>query len=157
MLYIPFEEVTLNLFHDLVSRGYKDFVLQKFEWPSVTFGKGFLLSAYETKELTHAHAFELDVKEGKSLHIPDDFEKIEKLLEVNSGYRIFLNKIKNLDWKKRMLKHYNLNIVNYLRYHTKFKRTDKIDILFTLEYGRIQAIIESNGTRKEVNAFDLIK
>ncbi|MCA5006107.1 hypothetical protein [Sphingobacterium bovistauri] len=157
MLYIPFEQVTIDLFHDLVSRGYKDFVLQKFEWPSVTFGKGFLLSAYENKELAHVHASELDVKEGKALHLPDDFEKIQKLLEVDSGYRIFLNKIKNIDWEKRMLKHYNLNIVNYLRSNTKFKRTDKIDILFTLEYGRVKAIIESNGTRKEVNAFDLIK
>lgn len=157
MLYIPFEQVTVNLFHDLVSRGYKDFVLQKFDWPSVSFGNGFLLSAYETKELAHAHAFELGVKEGKALHLPDDFEKIEKLLEVDSGYRIFLNKIKNIDWEKRMLKHYNLNIVNYLRSNTKFKKTDKIDILFTLEYGRVKAIIECNGTRKEVNAFDLIK
>lgn len=157
MQYIPFEQITEKLYHDLVTRGYKDFVLQKFEWPSVTFGKGFLLSAYESLELAKEHAIELDIREGKSLHLPDDFEKIEKLLKVNSGYRIFLNKIKDSDWEKRMLKHYTVNIVNYLRFNTRFKRTDPVDILFTLEYGRVKAIIESAGVRKEVNAFDLIK
>lgn len=157
MLYIPFEQITLKLYQDLFARGYNDFVLQKFEWPGVNHGKGFLLSAYENKDHALVHALKLDIKEGKVLHILDDFEKIEKLLKVNSGYRIFLNKIKNIDWEKRMLKHYNLNIINYLRSNTKFKRTDKIDILFTLEYGRVKAVIESNGTRKEVNAYDLIK
>jgi len=157
MLYIPFEQLTSNLFHDLIARGYKDFVLQKFEWPSVKNGKGFLLSAYENKENADEHAFELDIKEGKALHIPQDFEKIEKLLEVNSGYRIFLNKIRDADWEKRMLKYYRVNIVNYLRFNTQFKRKDPVDILFTLEHGRVKAVIDSVGIRKEVNAFELIK
>lgn len=68
MHYIPFEQITEKLYHDLVARGYKDFVLQKFEWPSVTFGKGFLLSAYESLELAKENAIELDITEGKSLH-----------------------------------------------------------------------------------------
>lgn len=157
MPYIPFEQITLKFYQDIFARGYSDFVLQKFEWPGVNQGKGFLISAYENKNHALVHALELNEKEGKALHIPDDFEKIEKLLKANSGYRIFLNKIKNLDWEKRMLKHYNSKIVNYLRCNTRFKRTDKIDILFTLEYGRIKAIIESAGVRKKVNAYDLIK
>lgn len=157
MLYIPFEQVTLNLFHDMVSRGYKDFVLQKFEWPGVVQGKGFLLSAYENKEQANEHVVELDIKEGKALHIPEDIENIEKLLEVNSGYRIFLNKLRDQDWEKRMLKYYKVNIVNYLRFNTRFKRKDPVDILFTLEFGRVKAVIESAGIRKEVKAFDLIK
>lgn len=157
MLYIPFEQISLKFYHDLVSRGYRDFVLQKFEWPSVNNGKGFLLSAYENKDHADEHAFELDIKEGKALHIPQDFEKIEKLLEVNSGYRIFLNKIRDSDWEKRMLKYYKVNIVNYLRFNTQFKRKDPVDILFTLEYGRVKAVIESAGIRKEVKAYDLIK
>ncbi|NGM72846.1 hypothetical protein [Sphingobacterium sp. SGL-16] len=157
MLYVPFEQLTHKLFNDLITRGYKDYVLQKFDWPGVNHGKGFLLSAYENKERANQHAVELDVKEGKALHLPEDFEKIEKLLEVNSGYRIFLNKIRDLDWEKRMLKYYKVNIVNYLRFNTRFKRKDPVDILFTLEHGRVKAVIESAGLRKEVKAYDLIK
>jgi len=156
-MYIPFEQVTIKLFQDLVKRGYKDFVLQRFEWPSVVHRKGFLLSAYADKQSAAEHAFELDAKEGKALHLPDDIENIEKLLEVNSGYRIFLNKIKYQDWEKRMLKFYKNNIVNYLRFNTRFKRKDPVEILFTLEHGRVKAVIESAGLRKEVKAYDLIK
>ena len=157
MLYIPFEQVTLNLYHDLINRGYKIFVIQKFNWPSILPGKGYLLSAYGNLELAEEHVAELEYKEGKLLQLPEDFEKIELLLEVNSGYRIFLNKIKDADWKKRMLKYYKVNIVNYLRFNTSFKRSDPIEIFFTLNYGRVKAVIESNGTKKEVNAFELIK
>ena len=141
----------------MVSRGYKDFVLQKFEWPGVVQGKGYLLSAYENKELAKDHASVLNLKEGKALNIPNDLENIEKLLEVNSGYRIFLNKIKDSDWEKRMLKYYKVNIISYLHSKTRFKVKDHIDILFTIEFGRVKAVIESTGIRKEVKAFDIIK
>lgn len=157
MMYIPFEQVTIKLFNELIERGYKDFVLQKFEWPSVISGRGFLLSAYENKEAAILHGNQLELKEGKALHLPNDIDKIEKLLEVNSGYRIFLNKIRDQDWEKRMLKFYKNNIVNYLRFNTRFKSKDPVDILFTLENGRVIAIIESAGLRKEVKAYDLIK
>lgn len=157
MLYIPFEQLTSILFHDLVTRGYNGYVLQKFEWPGVNQGKGFLLSAYADKEQATNHATALGVKEGKALIVPEDLEKIDQLLEESSGYKIFLNKIKDLDWEKRMLKYYKVNIVNYLRFNTLFKRKDPVDILFTLEYGRVKAVIESAEIRKEIKAFDLIK
>jgi len=157
MLYLPFKQLTSKSFHDLIERGYKDFVLQKLEWPGINQGKGFLLSAYESREFAKVHASELTIKEGKALHIPEDFKSIENLLEVNSGYRIFLNKISDLDWEKRMLKYYKVNIVNFLRFNTRFKRKDPVDILFTLEHGRVKAVIESAELRKEVKAYDLIK
>jgi hypothetical protein len=36
----------------------------------------------------------LGAKEGRALHLPQDADKIESLLETGSGYRIFLNRIK---------------------------------------------------------------
>lgn len=156
-MYIPFEQVTIKLFHDLVERGYKHYVLQRFDWPGVAKGKGFMLSPYGDEQSTQVHAHELTDKEGKALHLPDDAAKIADLLRTNSGYRIFINKFSDDNWNTRMLKHYQPNIIHYLRAHTRFKYTDPIDIFFTLESGRVWATISSGDTHKKVPAIDLIR
>ncbi|WP_164112022.1 MULTISPECIES: hypothetical protein [Sphingobacterium] len=156
-MYIPFEQVTVKLFHELVARGYKHYVLQRFSWPSVAKGTGFLLSAYENLEDADRHAAQLDAKEGKALHLPDGAVKIADLLEVNSGYRLFLNKFKDENWNTRMLKWYEKNIINYLRIKTRFRSKDPIDILFTLESGRVWATISSGDKKLKVPAIDLIQ
>ncbi|MGJ1225409.1 hypothetical protein ACR78H_07720 [Sphingobacterium siyangense] len=46
----------------------------------------------------------LGATEGRALQLPQDAHKIESLLETGSGYRIFLNRIKDENWDKRMLK-----------------------------------------------------
>lgn len=155
-MYIPFEQVTVALYGELQERGYTIFVLQRFVWPSVGQGKGFMLSAYADRGEAEAHAAALDPKEGKLLTAADDDDKIQALLQVNSGYRLFLNKLKDTDWNKRMLKWYQSNIVQYLRSKTRFKRTDPIDILFTIEDGRVWATISSGDSSKKVAAIDLI-
>lgn len=156
-MYIPFVQITISLFEELIEKGYKYFVLQRFEWVAVEHSKGFLLSAYANPEEAQTHSNELDAKEGKLLQMPHDYEKIIKLLEVNSGYRIFLDRFKDADWEKRMLRLFKNNIVNYLRFNTRFKRKDPVEILFTLEHGRVLAIIESGGISKKVNAYEIIK
>ncbi|WP_149912729.1 hypothetical protein [Sphingobacterium cavernae] len=156
-MYIPFVQITISLFEELIERGYKYFILQRFEWVAVEHGKGFHLSAYSDQEEANTHAYELDAKEGKLLQMPQDYEKIIILLEVNSGYRIFLDRFKDADWEKRMLRLFKNNIVNYLRFNTRLKRKDPVEILFTLEYGRVWAIIESGGVRKKVKAYEIIK
>ncbi|WET68826.1 hypothetical protein [Sphingobacterium sp.] len=105
MLYNPFEQVTKNSFRELVESGYADFVLQRFEWPDVKEKTGFLLTPYD-KEGADQHAHQLGAKEGRALQLPQDADKIESLLETGSGYRIFLNRIKEENWDKRMLKLY---------------------------------------------------
>lgn len=60
------------------------------------------------------------------MQLPQDADKIESLLETGSGYRIFLNRIKEENWDKRMLKLYEKNIVNYLRTKTRFQRKNPI-------------------------------
>ncbi|HCU46064.1 MAG TPA: hypothetical protein DF610_15520, partial [Sphingobacterium sp.] len=59
-------------------------------------------------------------------------------------------------WDKRMLRMYESKIVGYLRNQTTFKRKDPIDILFTLEHGRVWAIITDGKTQKKVRAIELI-
>lgn len=156
-MYIPFEQVTIKLFHELVARGYSHNVLQRFAWPGVASGKGFLLSPYATATEAAEHAATLDAKEGRALQLPDDAFKVTDLLQPGSGYRIFLNKFSAADWDKRMLKHYQRNIVNYLRSKTRFKRSDPVDIFFHIEQGRVWASISSGDSKLKVPAIDLIK
>lgn len=156
MLYNPFEPVTKDLFSELVESGYENFVLQRFNWPGIKEKSGFLLTPYDEKKKAEEHAFHLDPKEGKSLQIPIDTEKINLLLTIGSGYRIFLNRIKDEHWESRMKKLYEKNIINYLRTKTRFKRTDHIDIYFSLEYGRVIAEITNGETHKKAFAIDIL-
>ena len=157
MLYNPFEPVTKELFNEMVESGYENFVLQRFNWPGVKDNTGFLLTPYDEKYLAENHAFQLDNREGKSLQLPDDKGKIDALLAVGSGYRIFLNRIKDENWDKRMLKFYEKSIINYLKTHSRFKLKDPIEILFSLENGRVVASISDGKTRKKVKAIDLLR
>lgn len=157
MLYNPFEPVTKSLFQELEDSGYEEFVLQRFSWPGVKEKTGFLLTPYDEKSDAEEHAFHLDDKEGKSIQIPKDREKIDFLLSVGSGFRIFLNRIKDENWESRMKKLYEKNIINYLRTKTRFKRTDHIDILFSLENGRVMATITNGETSKKVMAIELLR
>ncbi|MGF7028933.1 hypothetical protein [Sphingobacterium sp. HSC-15S19] len=157
MLYNPFEQVTKTSFSELIEAGYTDFVLQRFEWPDVKANTGFLLTPYDDSEEAKAHAHHLAVKEGKALQIPEDAEKIDQMLTMGSGYRIFLNQIKEENWDKRMLKMYEKHIVNFLRTKTRFQRKNPIDILFSLEYGRVVAAITDGQTKKKVPAIELLR
>lgn len=157
MLYVPFDQLNEDLFRTIVDNGYRYFVLQRFEWPGVADKVGFLLSPYQDAQQAMVHAHHLGEKEGKALELPRDADRISALLETGSGYRIFLNRIKETDWSKRMLRMYKDSIINYLRNKTRFKRSDSIEILFTLEHGRVWAVISNGNTEKRVKAVDLIE
>lgn len=156
MLYNPFEQLTRSIFHELVDQGFRDFVLQRFEWPDVNTGKGFMLTPYSTQEQADLHAAELGLKEGRAIQIPADAHRIQQLLAIDSGYIIFINRFCEEKWDKRMLRIYQHKIVNYLRNDTRFKRKDPIDIFFTLEYGRVWAIISDGKNQKKVRVIELI-
>lgn len=94
MLYNAFEQVTKSSFRELVESGYTDFVLRRFEWPDVRDKAGFLLTPYGDKESADQHAHQLGAKEGRAMQLPQDADKIESMLATGSGYRIFLNRIK---------------------------------------------------------------
>lgn len=157
ILYNPFSPYTKSTLKEQISEGNRWFVLQRFKWPLVADGKGFMVTAYQNEEDALWHASQLDEKEGKALHMPDDLHKLEALLQTGSGYRLYLDKIKEENWNKRMLKVYEKPIINFLRARTRFTRKDTIDILFTLELGRVKAKITNGTTEINVNAIDLIK
>ncbi|WP_286801812.1 MULTISPECIES: hypothetical protein [Sphingobacterium] len=157
MYYSPFEPVTKYVLNELVESGYENFVLQRLSWPGVKEKTGFLLTPYDEKKDAIEHALHLDPKEGKSIQMPDDIEKLDSLLVFDSAFRIFLNRIKDESWESWMKKIYEKNIINYLRTKTRFKRTNHLDVYFILDHARVIAEITDGETKKKVFAIELLE
>ncbi len=157
VFYNPFAQVTEEQFRQLITTGYRYFILQRFEWPGVKEKTGFLLSPYIKKEEADLHSMRLNPNEGKIVRMPDDAMKVGSLLKKDSGYRIFLNQLREVGWENRMLRVFEDKIVSYLRFRTTFKRSDPINILFTLESGRVYAIVSNGKIEIRVPAIDILK
>lgn len=156
MFYNPFERVTSEVFRSLLKEGHSHFVLQRLEWPSST-NRWFLLSAYKTNEEAFEHVSQLKENEGKALQMPEALEKISNLIKSGSGYSVFYGRMKNDDWSKHVIRTYQKKIIAYLRDRTNFKRSDHIDIVFTIELGRPLAKISNGEIEKKVPAIELLK
>lgn len=156
-MYNPFLPFTKFVLKELFQQGYRWFVIQRFSWKLIPDNKGFMVTAYKEEDEVKYHVAELAAKEGKALHLPDDLLKLEALLETGSGYRLFSNKLKEEHWNKRMLKVYEKSIINFLRAKTSFTRKDTIDILFTLEFGRVIATVSNGDKEYKFNAIELIQ
>jgi hypothetical protein len=155
-MYNPFIQISLSIFENLIKTGYNYFVIQRFEWPKLETGKGFLVTAYQSSDEAKTHASHLDANEGKMLDIKERMETIQALLAKESGYHLFLSKFKEENWKSRMTKLYKDKIVIYLRSKTAFTRNDAIDIKFFLEHGRVMAEISNGEDFITLKAVDLI-
>lgn len=148
-MYIPFISYTIDSLTETLASKVPFLVIQRFAWPGILAGKGFMVSPYTEYEEAFFHASQLGQKEGRLLNLPKDLDKIEAVITPGSGYRLFLNKLKEENWNKRMLKIYEKHIINYLRARTPFTRHDKIDINFSIELGRVKASI-TNGEKEIV-------
>ncbi|SEO10904.1 hypothetical protein SAMN05216436_1341 [bacterium A37T11] len=156
-MYIPFEPLTMNLLQLSMQEHNHYIVLQRFSWPGVLPGKGFMASPYADLDEAQVHASQLAPKEGKLLDMRQDALKVQDLLKQGSGYRVFLNTIKDQNWSARMKRVYEGKIIGFLRTKTTFKSKDPIDILFYQEFGRVMAAIQSGDKKVIVPAMEIIK
>ncbi|CDS93692.1 conserved hypothetical protein [Sphingobacterium sp. PM2-P1-29] len=156
-MYNPFVPFTEEILNALLQDGKHFLVLQRFEWPRLNRATTFLVTPYAQIELAREHEQNLKEKEGKLLDISKDEGKVIALLKKETGYYLFLDRFKETNWNKRMLKVYERNIVNYLRSRSTFTRHDSIDINFTLKYGRLIAEVRAKDKSLDVAAFELIK
>lgn len=156
-MYNPFYSFSDDVFRRFIAGGTRYYVLQRFEWTSIAPGNGFMVTPYEDLTEAEHHASALEIKEGKLLVIPEDIEKVNKLLVAGSPYRLFLNKLKEENWNSKMLDTYKQRITSYLRSRTSFTNKDSISILFTMEHGRVIANISNGDKELRVSAFELIK
>lgn len=156
-MYNPFTPFSIQVLKELVAQRHYCFVVQRFHWFGIVKGMGFMVTDYENREEAEFHISQLHEKEGKILHISEDLPKLEALLKSDSGYKLFWNKLKEENWNKRMLKVYEKSIINFLRAKTSFTRKDAIDILFTLEFGRVIATVSNGDKEYKFNAKELIQ
>lgn len=156
-MYNPFVPFTEDILRSLKQDGMHFIVLQRFEWPRLNRATTFLVTPYAHIELAKEHEHNLKEKEGKLLDISKDVDKVFALLKKETGYHLFLDRFKETNWNKRMLKVYERNIVNYLRSRSTFTRHDSIDINFTLKFGRLIAEVRATDKSLDVPAFELIK
>ncbi|GEM63935.1 hypothetical protein SF1_19170 [Sphingobacterium faecium NBRC 15299] len=156
-MYNPFVRFTEEILSSLQQEGKHFLVLQRFEWPRLSRSTTFLVTPYVDIERAKDHEQNLKEKEGKLLDISKDVDKLLGLIKKGTGYHLFLDRFKETNWNKRMLKEYERNIVNYLRSKTAFTRQDSIDINFTLKFGRLIAEVRAKDKSLDVTAFELIK
>ncbi|WP_313491927.1 MULTISPECIES: hypothetical protein [Sphingobacterium] len=156
-MYNPFVTFTEEILHALIKEGRNFLILQRFSWPGLSRANTFLITPYTDRESAIIHEHNLEHNEGKLLDISKESEKVIALLKAGNAYRLFLDKFKETNWNKRMLKEYQRNIVNYLRGRTRFTREDTIDINFVLNNGRLIAEIRAEDKSLDVPAYDLIK
>ena len=154
--YNPFELLTLPLLKDLLRRHKYFIVVQRFNWPGIMTGKGFMVTPYEEQKSAKAHADKLDIKEGRMIDLQIEMQKITQLID-GPQYFLFLNTFRDAHWASKVLKHYQNNIVLFLNANTTIRIKDGIDIELAFHDGRLKAIIQSKGPLKEFDAYDLIK
>lgn len=157
--YIPFEHLTVELIKDGIKLSKFYWIIQRFPWPGGEGGKYFMATPYTDEIEAHTHATELEVGEGKMLDMRTDMVRIEELLHATSGYKIFVNTHKDLDWSKTTLRTYRNNITNFMRSQHKMKvdRDAGVDIEFTFRFGRLMAKVVSGDNHAEFYAYDLVK
>ena len=156
-MYNPFVPFTEEILSSLQKEGKHFLILQRFEWPRLSRKTTFLVTPYPDLGQAKEHEKCLKEKEGKLLDVSRDKDKVVTLLKADSGFDLFLDRFKETNWNKRMLKEYERKIVNYLRSRTTFTRQDSIDINFTLKYGRLIAEVRAKDKSLDVEAFELIK
>lgn len=154
--YNPFEPLDLFLLKEM-QRARKQFlVVQRFGWPGVPDKKGFMVTPYEQQIPAMQHVEMLDPKEGKLIDLLSEADKITALIN-HPQYLLFINNFRDELWASRILKHYQKNIISYLITHTTIPVKNGISIELTFKFGRLKAIIDSKGPRKEFDAYDLVK
>ena len=153
--YNPFEPVDLPLLLEMQRMQKYYVVIQRFSWPGVALGKGFIVTPYEKEELAKQHAEKLAPKEGRFIDLQSEFELVKSLIN-DPHYSLFVNNVSNKSWADQMLKHYKKNIISFVTANTNFRRKG-IDIELAFKYGRLKAIIHTTGPKKEFDAYDLFR
>lgn len=154
--YNPFEILNLPIIRRLISHGNHFIVLQRFNWPGIAEGHGFMATPYPNELLAKKHADQLAEKEGKTLNLSSDIEKIGSLID-NPKYNLFLCTFRDEKWDQKMLKLYQRNIISFLKTKMPISSNSSIDIHMYLKYGRLKATVTANGPEYEFDVYQMIK
>jgi hypothetical protein len=154
--YNPFEILNIPMLKRITQHGNHFIVLQRFNWPGIEPGRGFMATPYADQAKAVQHVSHLSEKEGKVLNLSADATKITDLINAPKYY-LFLNTFRDPNWDNRILKHYQRNIISYLKARMPIRQTDQIDINLSLQYGRLKAVVTANGPEHTFDAYEMIK
>nr|WP_295933001.1 hypothetical protein [uncultured Dyadobacter sp.] len=154
--YNPFEILNVPMLKQIEQHGNHFIVLQRFNWPGIEPGRAFMGTPYAEQSKAAEHVAHLSEKEGKLLNLNADAVKITDLIN-DPKYNLFLSTFRDPNWDNRILKHYQRNIISYLKARIPFRQSNPIDINLSLEYGRLKAVVTANGPEHTFDAYEMIK
>ncbi|WP_343670741.1 hypothetical protein [Chitinophaga sp.] len=159
--YNPFEPLTVERIQQLLLMGQPILVVQRFQWPGIINGAGFMATRYSYPEDTVDHLAHLLPNEGKLVDLlqPLQRNKLLALLGPHSTYHVYIDTLKDKHWAKQMQQVYAEDVRKYIRSQTRLKpdRDRGVDINFHLRYGRVMAIINTGTQQLDVPFYDIIK
>ena len=92
--YNPFEILNLPMTRRITQHGNHFIVLQRFNWPGIKEGFGFMATPYKDEKSGKAHAAQLSGKEGKLLNLSSDIESGSK--EQSLGANAIMTSVSSL-------------------------------------------------------------
>ncbi len=153
--YNPFNNFTSDTVLQLLRAGANFIVLQRFQWPGIPHGKGYMATPYHDESTATTHLNNLEQNEGKVIQLDPLPEKVREMIK-SDNYDLFINTVKETKWKNELLKQYRQNIYSYLRSSTEFTTKSPIDIDVYFENGRLLSRITSNDKTHITTVYKLI-
>lgn len=153
--YNPFELLTLILLKSFQRNKQHLLIIQRFNWPGIVAGKGFMVTPYASEKSAVQHQATLDAKEGRLVNLYLEMDTVIALLN-SSKYLLFVSSFREMRWNTRVLNHYQKNISSFLRAKNFTNATDQPDIELMLEYGKLKAAVRSAGTKQIFDVYELI-
>ncbi|MGX5858274.1 hypothetical protein ACWKW6_31750 [Dyadobacter jiangsuensis] len=154
--YNPFEILNLPTLKTIGRLGNRYIVLQRFEWPGIKEGRGFIGTPYMDEATAKVHQANLSEKEGKTLNLILDVEKLSKLV-VDPRYFLFLSTFRDQQWNARIATRYQNSITSFLKQRINIQSLEGVSIYFRLEFGRLKATVTAFGDEHEFDAHEMIK
>ncbi|CAG5006786.1 hypothetical protein DYBT9275_03896 [Dyadobacter sp. CECT 9275] len=140
--YNPFEILNLPMIRYLIQHGRHFIVLQRFNWPGIKQGRGFMATPYADEKSAKQHQAQ--------------FEKITALID-NPRYYFFLCTFREEKWSEKMLKIYQRNILSFLKAHMSYGSSYAVDIHLHVKYGSLKAIVTANDVEYEFDVYEMIE
>ena len=153
--YNPFELLTLPLLKNFQRSKQHLLVIQRFNWPGVPAGRGFMITPYMNENTAKQHAALLGSKEGRLVNLYLEMDTVIGLLN-STKYLLFINSFREMRWSSRVLSYYQKNIQSYLTANGFTTPPDQTEIEFSFETGRLKAVVRCGDHKQNFDAYDLI-
>ncbi|MBW8683048.1 hypothetical protein [Chitinophaga rhizophila] len=139
----------------LIRAGRSWVVAQRFRWPGISNGKGFMLTAYPHPELAQRHVGVLDAGEGKVLDLKAvaNMKKLKDLCHPDSGYQFFYSATRDRDARRKLVKTYAEKVQKYSKEH--YRGNFAFDI--RVEAGQLYGTYSYEKQTIGVLFYDIIK